>query len=416
MLNTLFRSNTPVPEAYRKTFHHLYWDIAWFGILSGSSMAFLSVYAARLGASTVQVGLLGAMPAVINLMLAIPSGQWLQRRSTHQGVFWTAALHRLGYLLWIPLPWLFDPGGEVWALITLSLLMGIPGTALAVGFNALFAEAVPPEWRAHVAGIRNVMLSIVYVITSLVSGFILENVPFPVGYQIVFGLGFIGAAMSTYHLYFVRPTQPPASQAPAKPAESAPEPLRAGLRRALRTDVWRGPFGRTLLVLLGFHLAQYAAVPIFPIYFVRQLHLTDDAIGIGTALFYLTVLIGSTQLARVSHRYGHKTVTGVGVALMSIYPILLTFARDASLYWVTSFIGGFIWAMVGGALANYLLEKVPGDDRPAHLAWYNIVLNAAILLGSLGGPAIADQIGLVNMLLLAGGLRLLAGLLILRLG
>ncbi len=413
MFRRLLRAPAPVPEAYQKIFNHLYWDIAWFGVLSGSSIAFLAVYAARLGASTLQVGLLGAMPAVINLALAIPAGRWLERRSVHQGVFWTAVLYRIGYLLWIPLPWILNPSGEVWALIVLSLLMGIPGTALAVGFNALFAEAVPPEWRAHVAGIRNVMLSVVYVITSLVSGFILEHVPFPTGYQIVFTLGFIGAAMSTYHLYFVRPVAPAAP--PSRPAEPATSPA-PELRRALRTDVWRGPFGRTLLVLLGFHLAQYAAVPIFPIYFVRQLHLSDDAIGVGTALFYLTVLLGSTQLARISHRWGHKKVTGVGVALMSVYPIMLTFARDASLYWVTSFLGGFIWAMVGGALANYLLEKVPSDDRPAHLAWYNIVLNAAILAGSLGGPAIAEQIGLVNMLLLAGVLRLLAGLAILRLG
>ncbi len=416
MLNALFRSAAPVPDTHRKIFSHLYWDIAWFGILSGSSMAFLAVYAARLGASTLQVGLLGAMPAVVNLIFAIPSGQWLAQQSTHRGVFITSVLHRLGYLLWIPLPWLFNDSGEVWVLIALALLMGIPGTTLSVGFNALFAEAVPPEWRAHVAGVRNVMLSIVYVITSLVSGFILENVTFPLGYQLVFTLGFIGAAMSSYHLYFVRPIVPPNAFAAAEPARATPPTGRARLRAALRTDVWRGAFGKTLLVLLGFHLAQYAAVPIFPIYFVRQLHLSDDQIGIGTALFYLTVLIGSTQLARLSHRWGHKTITGVGVALMSVYPIMLTFARDASLYWVTSFIGGFIWALVGGALANYLLEKVPANDRPAHLAWYNIALNAAILVGSLGGPVVAEQIGLVNALILAGGLRLAAGVVILRWG
>lgn len=379
-------------------------------------MAFLAVYAARLGASTLQIGLLGAMPAVVNLIFAIPSGQWLGQRSTHQGVFLTSVLHRLGYLLWIPLPWLFGDAGEVWALIVLSLLMGIPGTALSVGFNALFAEAVPPEWRAHVAGVRNVMLSIVFIITSLVSGFILEHVAFPVGYQLVFALGFAGAAMSSYHLYFVRPAAPPEAPPAPQPPSPTPQTPRTRLGAALRTDVWRGPFGKTLLVLLGFHLAQFAAVPIFPIYFVRQLHLSDDQIGIGTALFYLTVLIGSTQLARLSHRWGHKAITGVGAALMSVYPILLAFANDAVLYWVISLIGGFIWAFVGGALANYLLEKVPANDRPAHLAWYNIALNAAILVGSLGGPLIAEQIGLVNALILAGGLRLAAGLVILRWG
>jgi predicted MFS family arabinose efflux permease len=63
-----------------------------------------------------------------------------------------------------------------------------------------------------------------------------------------------------------------------------------------------------------------------------------------------------------------------------------------------------------------MLERIPPADRPSHLAWYTIVLNMAILTGSLGGSAIADNIGLVSALLLFSILRILAGLYILKWG
>ncbi|HNO94884.1 MAG TPA: hypothetical protein PKJ84_11980, partial [Anaerolineales bacterium] len=54
-----------IPEKYRSNFLHLYFDIAWFGVLSGTAVNFLNVYATRLGASASQVGLLTAASAVV---------------------------------------------------------------------------------------------------------------------------------------------------------------------------------------------------------------------------------------------------------------------------------------------------------------------------------------------------------------
>ena len=72
--------------------------------------------------------------------------------------------------------------------------------------------------------------------------------------------------------------------------------------------------------------------------------------------------------------------------------------------------------MISGSYANYMLEHIPAHDRPSHLAWYNIVLNAAVLIGSLVGPAISDMMGLTSALLLFAALRFLAGLTILKWG
>lgn len=411
--------NPNIPQVYSRNFIHLYMDTVWFGILGGSAVSFLNIYAARLGASGLQIGLLTAIPAIVSLGLSIPAGHWLHRQPVGKAVFWTAALSRLGYLLWIPLPWIFANQGQIWALILITLAMGIPMCGLGISFNALFAAAVPPDLRALIVGRRNMLQSLTYVISSIGSGFILEHLRFPGGYQVIFGIGFLSAAMSTLHLFFVQPRIGPESETvpvlePSKPIDDRKSPPK--WLASLHLDVWRTPFRKVLLVLMFFHLAQYLPSPLFPLFLVNKLHLTDANIGLATAFFYLTTLIGSTQLSRMVNRIGHRNLTGWGVIGMSVYPIAMAFSQNALHYYLLSIAGGFAWALVGGAYANYLLEQIPENDRPFHLAWYNIVLNAAVLLGSLAGPFIANYIGLGTALFSFGILRLFAGLVILKWG
>ncbi len=332
---------TSVPPEYRSNFLHLFFDIAWVGILSGSSVNFLSVYATRLGATGFQIGLLGSMGSVVSLLLAIPTGRWLERRATNKAVFWSSIAYRLFYFLWIPLPWILGKDAQVWALIVIALAMGIPVVPLSVGFNTLFAEAVPGEWRAYVAGIRNVLLAITFMISSLGSGYLLDHVSFPGGYQLLFAIGALSAMMSSLHLYFIKPVS-----APALPAgQSAPAPARQvaaarDWRRALRLDIWRSPFGRVLFVLLLFHFTQYLPVPLFPLYNVNILKLTDAQIGLGTALFYLAFLFASTQLVRFSRKAGHHKVASYGMLALSFYPILLSFSHGVAPYLALQALGG----------------------------------------------------------------------------
>ena len=416
MLNKIFQQNA-IPNQYRTNFLHLYLDIAWFGVLSGSTVNFLNVYATRIGATGLQIGLIGAMSAVVSLLLAIPAGIWLQKRNLNHAIFWTSIFYRIGFLSFALLPWLFSNNRQITFMIVITFFMAIPLTPLGVGFNALFAEAVPNEYRAHVAGLRNVMFAVTFMFTSLLSGYVLDTITFPIGYQIVFGIGFIGAMMSSYHLYHIRDIgggAPPFSQPKPDPTPQTASPR--NIFSALRLDILQTPFLTILVSLFIFHLAQNLPVPIFPIFNVRELNLNDNQIGIGTALFYLTVLIGSTRLRKVVHRLGNKRVTGLGMMGMALYPTILSFSTQVWHYYSVSLIGGFFTALATGSYANYMLEHIPPDDRPTHLAWYNVVLNIAMLTSSLVGPAIADQIGLFNALILFGIIRFLSGTIVLKWG
>lgn len=423
--------NPHLSPALKWNFGHLYFDIAGFGILAGSAMAFLSVFATRLGASGLQVGLLSAGPAIVSLFLSLPTGRWLEGQVLTRTVFLTSLWNRAGYAALVILPWLLPPSAQIWAIPVVIMLMSLPGTLLSIAFNAMFADIVPPEWRALVVGRRSAVLAISMTAASLISGLLLDRLPFPLNYQLIFLIGTAGAALSSYHLWFLRPALAPPARV-GRPILDAAQPgslrffdtLRTALglrfltrahgKPLLRLDLLRGSFGPLLAAYLFFYFCQAMPVPLFPLFWVRNLHLSDGQISLAAALVNAATLISSLYLVRVSNRYGHRWVLVVGAFFYGIYPLLTGLAWDVSLIWVASLLGGGVWGFTSGGLVNRLMERVPEDDRPAHMALHNVVLNLAILVGSLTGPLIGDWMGLRSALLLGAGLRVLAAFLLAR--
>jgi predicted MFS family arabinose efflux permease len=119
-------------------------------------------------------------------------------------------------------------------------------------------------------------------------------------------------------------------------------------------------------------------------------------------------------VGRLAKRWGNRRLNTVGGLALSTYPLFTALTPNLAVHVANNLLGGLAWALIGGALGNWLLEKIPATDRPAYLAWYNLALNAAILAGSLCGSLLAGQIGLGNALIVASVLRLGAGLLLWR--
>jgi predicted MFS family arabinose efflux permease len=255
----------------------------------------------------------------------------------------------------------------------------------------------------------------------------LQHSTFPIGYQIVFAIGFIGAAFSSFHLYQLASIAGAKVQADHKVA-AAKSDTRVAKNRviaevsafyhrglsSLRLDVMRGPYARTMALLFAWHLAQFATIPCITPFIVNQLKISDQLIGITNGLFNIMVFFGSLKFGQVAGRYGYKKVTGVGILFLSFFPILTSFGIGP--YIIANIIGGLAWSLVGGGLYNYLLDNIPAGDRPPYMAWYNLVSNAAILIGSLMGPAVGGVIGIATALVIFGALRFLAGVAILRWG
>lgn len=406
----IFQPPRPIPDQYRQNFIHLFGDIVWFGVLNGSTIAFLSVYATRIGASGDQVGWLGAVGALANLIFTLPAGFLLARGSISRSVMLSALLNRIFYAGIFIIPSLFVPQEQIWLLILISFIMSVPLTGVLVGFNALFAEAVPVEWRGYVASIRNALISLASMATTFLCGQVLNTFGIPVGYQIVFFIGFLGGLFSTYHLSKVKSL--PAATGEGQGNEIL-QSVGSRMQQWLRLDVLTANFKRVLVLLFGFHLFQYLVIPLFPLYTVNILGYSDQTISWGTAGFQLMVFLLSSQLSRFTRRLNNQTLTGIGMILMVEFPALLPLAKSMGLYLLVTVLSGVGWAIVGSTIYNYLLDRLPENDRPAHLSWYNLAMNAAVLVGSLGGPIIAGWIGYDTALWVFAFGRLLAGIAIL---
>jgi predicted MFS family arabinose efflux permease len=416
----------------RSNFRHLTLDIMWWGVLAGSTIAFISVYLVRLGATTYHLGLLAAGPALVNLLISIPAGNWLKKRNLNKTTFLTSLLFRGGYLILIFLPNLLPTASsQVWTVIIIYLVTAIPGTALAIGFNALFADLVEPDWRPYVVGRRNAVLALSITMTSLVVGTILEQTAFPQNYQIVFAIGFLGASFSSFHLYQLQPsgTQPvrvgqPIFDRGAMVMQRNGDVAKRffGLRFLarqtpgtwLRLDLLRGSFGSFLLAYLFFYIAQYLPISLFPVYFVQELGISDSILSISGALFYLGMMVISLRLDHLSQKLGKQTLLSFGVISYAIFPLMISIWGNEVSVLAAHALGGIAWGFAGSSTLNNLMDKTPEDDRPAYMALNHITLNIGILAGSFLGPALGELIGIQTAIFAGAIFRIFSGILVRR--
>ena len=164
------------------------------------------------------------------------------------------------------------------------------------------------------------------------------------------------------------------------------------------------------------HLAIFLPQPIFPLYQVKVLNLTDQIISLAASLFSLILFLISSQSGSISRRIGFRKMTGAGMLIASVSTLMFTYSFSLWMYFATQLIGGLGWAIFNNGFINYLLENIPADDRPGHLAWFNIAANAAVLLCGLLSQQVVGSLGLYGGMMLAVVLRVLSGLAVLKYG
>ncbi|MEW6502731.1 MAG: MFS transporter [Chloroflexota bacterium] len=414
------------PSQMKRNYSHFYADVVWFGVLNGSALSFLSVYATRIGASAHQIGLINAAPAIMALLFSLPFGAWIEPQSKRRATLITAFLMRVFYFPLFLIPSRLPAEFQVPIILVMVFLMYIPATGLGVAFNALFAEAIPIQDRAQIAGIRNVFFAIVSIITSLTCGYILNHFPFPMNYEVVFALGFISAMLSTLHLSLIRSSDDERFSLEKKfqaKGNAVEKDNQTNIHQKndvipsnsqLHLEILKTPFQSVLWMMFSFHFAQYLPLSLFPIFAVKVLKVSDQVISIANAIFFLAMLIISSQVSRLALRFGNQKITGLGLLFLSGYPFVLSLSHSAFPYLAAHLLGGTGWGLASSTMFNFVLEKAPSETRSAHLAWFNVFANAGILLGSLIGPWVSSLLGIRWALLVFAIFRFWSGLNIVR--
>lgn len=280
--------------------------------------------------------------------------------------------------------------------------MTIPLAIAAVAFTAMFARAVKPEHRAHVVSIRNVWLGITMTAMTLIGGRFLDLVVFPLNFQILFAFACAASMVSAYYLTRIRLPDAPTPQ----------QHIRVSARALLAMIIADRAFMRYTITLFIFHWGLFFAVPLFSIYWVRNLGASDGWIGVINMVMNATTIICYPLWGRLAARRGKRRVlvwTTLGLAAI---PPLTAFAPSVEWILVVSVIGGIASSGFTLAFFNGFLEACPEQNRATFIGAFNALINVTIFIGPILSTALAAVISIQALLIVSGVLRLGGALLI----
>ncbi len=378
-------------------------DTALQGLMMGGIFNFISVFIVRLGATEIQTGLLTSLPAIVMALASIPSGQVVQRqRDLVRFTNIVRIFHRGSVLLVTLLPFMHSlPLIQI--IIAIWTVKAIANALLESSWMAVIAEVIPPHRRASVNGMRWTVMSVVTAVAVAVFGFVLDRMPFPLNYQIVFLISFIGGSAGM--IYWGKLEVPESMRTDHLVSE--PKPWREQVRCYWQTI--RVPaFVRYELTTAVLRLGMNLPTALYSIYWIRRLYASDLWIGWHSTTNQVALIVGYTLWGRIISRYGHFIPLLICSAGMGLYPVLMALVPGQEWLPVISIIQGLFVTGINLAFFDTLLAVCPADRRPSLIAVNTMIASLIMFLGPILGTLLAGWVDIRGVFFIAGAIHLVA--------
>ncbi len=354
---------------------------------------FLVGIALLLGAPNTVIGILAAVPSLVQL-LQIPAVALVEKIGERRKVNYVTQFgNRLAILGMALIPFL---GSFEGSYLLLVLAVGIQSVFTALGapsWNSWLRDLVPEDKLGHFFSRRMAFSSLAAILLSLMGGYFISqwNILYPgslIGYSILFTLAFIAGMVAIYYTV------------------STPEPkLQFSATKTKFLDLIREPFqDKNFRNLMWFSvtwtLSTSLASSFFAVYLLSRL---------GLGFFLATILVALTQAisilffrfwGRLSDRFSNKSILQMSVPLFILSTFLWTLSSIAETYWVLiplivmiHLISGVSAAGVNLTSSNIGLKLAPRGKAISYLATRGAIIAIAGTIGPLLGGLLADLIG-----------------------
>ena len=183
-----------------------------FGMAAlGAVPSFLALYIIQLGGSNIMVGWLTSGPALISLLWLIPCGRIIQHcRDYRTPLAIGIGFHRLSlvFLAFVPLLSLV---WRPWGVVILIALSALPGTLWGMSHQVACGEMFQPRHMARLLSRRWAAMNVSNVVLMLLLGKLIDFLPFPLNFQVLFAGGGILTLVSIW--FMLRLKLPPREEA-----------------------------------------------------------------------------------------------------------------------------------------------------------------------------------------------------------
>ena len=377
-----------LPSEQRRNLLYIVADGAVVGLMSAGA-SFVSVLVIRLGASAFWVSLLSSIPSAISLAMTIPWSQFAGRQRRLERVF---AFSRLAVHVVYPLiavvPFFLRDEWAARMIIIIWSLSSLPGSLSNMMFTLVMGRAAPPERRAFLMSRRWIFLGIAKLIALPLISQLIDRLPFPRGYQLVYG---INALLAFLALNCAMQLKVPAQ-------ETTPTPKKGRFFDHIREEMANLAQAKPFLIFVGgravLNLGLALITAMVPIYWIQHLGASDAWVGYFNATLSGATLIAYLPWVRIKRKYGTRWTLIPSTLGIALYPALLTLARAPVAVLPIIAFRGLVGAGLNLSFFDALLEACPPNKEARYVA---ISLTAVHLMGVIGPPIGAALLGVLNI-------------------
>jgi MFS family permease len=372
----------------------------FFAAVLGGALNFTGALVVRLGASNLEIGLLSSIPALLNVILSIPSARFLERHARRKPwILGSLLVYRSGFVL-VALALLV--GIKLIPLSTqvVGLIIFLNATLVLfnVGFTTMLADIIPDKRRVAVFSTRNIIASITSSVCIFLFGQWLTKVAFPWNYSILIIFGYLVSLLSISSLNKL--------QVPDSVPKPPSPPKRVSIKDSwnlLHKVVAEQPvFVRLTINTFILSFGLWVASPLYILYYVRSLKATDAWIGTMGLVANISVIGGYTLWQWLIPRLGELRTIKLAAVFQGLFPILVGLSPALTPILIAVGLNSILSPGFGLAHLNTLLKSMPEESRAQYFALYAAINNAGAFVSPLIGVAIASRVGLTPTLIGCG--------------
>jgi len=333
----------------------------------GAGISFIVAFAVMLGANSIEVGLLSALPALLGAWAQLFSIKILDFYKSRKKLIMAAVFFQA--ISWIPImiiPFIIKENSVFWVIIfyTIGTVFGSIG---APAWQSWMKSITPQKIIGKYFGIRNSIIGAIALITMLSAGFTLNffTQHALLVYTGIFGVSLIGRMCSNY--FFSKISEPEPEKEEILPDEKT-------TFKEFAKDLLKTNFGYFVLFgsLMTFGLSLTG--PFLSFYWLNYL-------GLKSNYLLYTIILGSSAVSallsmpywgKLIDRYGVRKILKATSYLAISFPILIILVRAPEWIILVEILNGVIFSGFNLALASFIY-KFSGESRIMRYASYQAV-------------------------------------------
>jgi MFS family permease len=353
--------------------------------------AFLTGFALFLGANDFQIALTMAIPLLTQILqiFSVHAVERFGRRKLISGIFSTSGRSLWALVALIPIiPQLKSHAIFIFLIIfaVTSAMMSFAGAP----WLSWMADLVPQHIRGRYFGKRNMIMGMVTMATSILTGLVLDHFKITdrlgVGFLIVLMVAVICGIMA--FVFLSKQPEPPYQRAASYQ-----------FLNYVQQPFHNRNFRKLLIFYLFFTFALALASSYFPVYLLKTLHWSFSNLAVLAIGASLMTLLTQPFWGRIVDKFGHKPViktTVIGLLPLPVIYIISTPAHSWPI-WLDMFFTGIFWAGFNLVMFNMVFYSLPQQGRPAFLAVHAALTGVTNFIAMVLGGFIAQSLSPITI-------------------